>query len=83
MKAILYKNTSDNRVLNKSITLVKEVDIELKDDNNVISPIIKLHRFDGCEEVNYLYIEEFSRYYYVNSARPLVGNLISFNYKLY
>ena len=48
MRAILYKNTSDNRVLNKSITLVKEVDIELKDDNNVVSPIIKLHRFEGC-----------------------------------
>ena len=42
MRAILYKNTSDNRVLNKSITLLKEVDIELKDDNNVVSPIIKM-----------------------------------------
>lgn len=78
MRAILYKNTSDNRVLNKSITLVKEVDIELKDDNNFVSPIIKLYRFEGCEDVNYLYIEAFSRYYYINSARPLVGNIISF-----
>lgn len=75
----LYKNTSDSRVLYKTITLVKEIDVELKDDNDVMSPIIKLHKFDGCEDVNYLYIETFGRYYYVEPIRPLIGNLISFS----
>ena len=38
MRVILYNTTSDNRVLSKSITLIKKIDAELKDANNVISP---------------------------------------------
>ena len=76
MRVILYNTTSDNRVLNKHITLIKEIDAELKDANNVISPTLKIQRFEGWEKVNYIYIKSFNRYYYVNTIKQLLGNTI-------
>ena len=77
MVALLYKNTSDNRVISKNITLIKEVSIELKSNVDFISPTIFLQTFDGCEDANYLYIEEFKRYYFVNNITHLTGGRIS------
>ena len=57
MRVILYNTTSDNRVLSKNIALIKEIDAELKDANNVISPTLKIQRFEGWEKVNYIYIK--------------------------
>ena len=79
MVALLYKNTSDNRVISKNISLIKEVSIELKSNVDFISPTIFLQTFDGCEDVNYLYIEEFKRYYFVNNINHITGGRISLN----
>lgn len=76
MRVILYNTTSDNRVLSKNISLIKEIDAELKDANNVISPTLKIQRFEGWEKVNYIYIKSFNRYYYVNTIKQLLGNTI-------
>ena len=76
MRVILYNTTSDNRVLSKSITLIKEIDAELKDANDVISPTLKIQRFKDWEKVNYIYIKSFNRYYYVNTIKQLLGNTI-------
>ena len=76
MRVILYNTTSDNRVLSKNIALVKEIDAELKDANDVISPTLKIQRFEGWEKVNYIYIKSFNRYYYVNTIKQLLGNTI-------
>ena len=76
MRVILYNTTSDNRVLNKHIALIKEIDAELKDADDVISPTLKIQRFKDWEKVNYIYIESFNRYYYVNTIKQLLGNAI-------
>ena len=76
MRVILYNTTSDNRVLSKSVTLIKEIDAELKDANDVISPTLKIQRFKGWEKINYIYIKSFNRYYYVNTIKQLLGNTI-------
>ena len=76
MRVILYNTTSDNRVLSKSITLIKEIDAELKDADDVISPTLKIQRFKDWEKVNYIYIKSFNRYYYVNTIKQLLGNTI-------
>ena len=76
MRVILYNTTSDNRVLSKNVALIKEINAELKDANNVISPTLKIQRFEGWKKVNYIYIESFNRYYYVNTIKQLLGNAI-------
>ena len=79
MRVILYNTTSDNTVLSKNISLIKEIDAELKDANDVISPTLKIQRFEGWEKVNYIYIKSFNRYYYVNTIKQLLGNTILLN----
>ena len=79
MRVILYNTTSDNRVLSKNIALIKEIDAELKDANDVISPTLKIQRFEGWEKINYIYIKSFNRYYYVNTIKQLLGNTILLN----
>ena len=72
MKLKIYNNKSNNNVLNKKITLVKELDFTLKSDNSIMQPILVLKNY---VEGNYCYIDEFHRYYYINDVRLLNGGL--------
>lgn len=69
MEIRLYNNTSDEKVVNKSISLVASLQGELKEETSLISPSIQLN----LENVNfnYIYIHEFGRYYYVNEIRNI------------
>jgi len=69
MKLILYNTADDNNVLNKTLELVEEYDITLKDDSSISTPIIRLkdERDNLGEIANYAYIEEFNRYYFIKS----------------
>ena len=65
-----YKNTSDNNVLNKNITLISTHNIKLKDECNIITPSILIHG-DISNDINYAYIEKWGRYYYVRDKKSL------------
>ena len=70
MNVKLYKNDSNNNVLNKKITLISEDNILLKYDVDVYKPIIKIKRplLNNC---NYAYIEDFKRYYYITNKKSI------------
>lgn len=72
MKLKIYYNNSNGNVINKNITLIKEIDFNLKSDNSILQPILILKNYT---EGNYCYIEEFNRYYYINDVRVLKGGL--------
>lgn len=72
MKLKIYNNNSNDNVLNKNITLIKEIDFNLKSDNSILQPILILKNYT---EGNYCYIDEFKRYYYINDVRVLKGGL--------
>lgn len=72
MKLKIYNNNSNGNVINKNITLIKEIDFNLKSDNSILQPILILKNYT---EGNYCYIEEFNRYYYINDVRVLKGGL--------
>ena len=65
-----YKNTSDNNVLNKNITLISTYNIKLKDECNIMTPSILIHG-DISNDINYAYIEKWGRYYYVRDKKSL------------
>lgn len=63
----LYKNYSENNVLNKSITQVgSDITGTLREDCSVINPVIAIEGLSDLS-VNYAYITEFGRYYYINN----------------
>lgn len=74
MTVEFYNNSSDNRVLNKSITLLAQnTAVKLmSEENSIINPQIEVAGFN--ENCNYVKIVEFGRYYYVTDIRPLRGD---------
>lgn len=63
----LYKNYSDNNVLDKSITQVgSDITGTLREDCSVINPVIAIEGLSDLT-VNYAYITEFGRYYFINN----------------
>ena len=70
MNINFYKNTSDNNVLNKNITLISTHNIKLKDECNIMTPSILIHG-NISNDINYAYIEKWGRYYYVIDKKSL------------
>ena len=66
MEIKLYKTSDDNRVINKTLDLLKTKNVVLKDNVNISSPtfILKYEK-TLFENMNYCYIAEFKRYYYI------------------
>lgn len=73
MNITLYNNTSDNRALTKSLTEIKTISVRLKDDTNIMRPVIELDSANLPPAANYCYIPTFSRYYYINQQGISVG----------
>lgn len=70
MNVKLYRNESNNNVLNKKITLINEYNILLKDNVDVYRPIIKI-KTELLNNCNYVFIQDFNRYYYVVNKRSI------------
>ena len=75
MNIVLYNNKSDSRVINKSIEKITEISVILKSAQNIMSPEIMLQTKTLPIEVNYCYISDFGRYYYINAQRLDNGNV--------
>lgn len=74
----LYKNLSENNVLNKNIDqLGNNLTGTLREDCSVIDPVFRIAGFTGfnLKQANYAYISEFGRYYYINNIVCLTNNL--------
>ena len=73
MDIILYNNTDDNRKLNKSPTAIKTIPVRLKDDTDIMHPVIELDAANLPPTANYCYIAAFNRYYYINQQGIKIG----------
>lgn len=79
---ILYNNTSEQNRLDKTnyLTKLQEVEGELRSDTNILNPVIEiylLHQNVSVEtyQVNYIYIPDFGRYYFVTSFDVCNGEI--------
>ncbi len=67
MQAIFYENKSDKRYLNKTIEAkYSNIPIEVLNPSSVVRPTLKVSSGLIGQSVNYLYVEELERYYYIN-----------------
>lgn len=78
MRIIFYTNNSDSNELNKNINLITELNCNVNRDNlDILSPILFLSYFDIKKlNINYCYIEELNRYYFIDSYTIEKNNLI-------
>lgn len=66
MTITLYRTSNDDLKVNKALTQVATFsNIKLLDDQNVNTPQFRMRLNNEYLSVNYAYIPEFSRYYYV------------------
>lgn len=77
----LYRNDSPENFVNKSLHLIPNTNLigTLRDGTSLIDPVIVFEaNAPGfhANDANYLYIEQFHRYYYIR-------NIISTNYRLW
>lgn len=76
MHLTVYVNSSDPRKLNKAITQKQSFTaIKLKDDTDIIRPTIDLFGEQLPPGVNYAFITEFNRYYFIESQEILPGKI--------
>lgn len=69
----LYTNFSDNKKLNKELVLLSTINATLKSPENSVEDIeIIVENFNiNC---NYIYVGDFSRYYFVTEKIPCTGH---------
>ena len=73
MDIILYNTKDDNRKLNKTLTEIKSITVRLKDDTDIMHPVIELDGANLPSTANYCYIAAFGRYYYINQQDIKIG----------
>lgn len=79
MDVLLYKNVSQNNVINKQLTLVDTKSCIIKDNMLGKRPTILLKYDDNLEDVNYAFIPEFNRYYFAEPLTLLTGGKCEIN----
>lgn len=77
MNVIFYGTASDRRSVNKILTQIHNSSLKLKDNDDIINLSIDVDTFSNWEQVNYIYVEDFHRYYYAK-PEPLRGGIIRF-----
>ena len=74
MEAILYKNSSENNVIGKSLVQIKSIECNLKNDVSVVNPTFVLSYTDSILNSNYCFIPKFNRYYFIDEIIPITGD---------
>lgn len=63
MQATFYKTLDNKNVINKTLTSPLNVDLKLRDNQDVIAPVLKMSV--NVTPYNYCYIPFFNRFYFV------------------
>lgn len=70
-----YWNKSDNNVVNKSLTDVATYSGSLRNESEVVDPTILIET-SNPNGFNYLYIDKFKRYYYIQDRTSIRNGLV-------
>lgn len=74
----LYHNASGKKFMNKALTSYGDVSCEFKNPMDVQNPTVYIAADAAYDDVNYLYIPQFGRYYY---AKPVGGRGANITYE--
>lgn len=61
----LYQNNSENYRLDKSLTAKYSESCILKDGCSIESPVLLITNYNNMSDCNYMYIDDFNRYYFI------------------
>lgn len=75
MRIELYTNNSEVEKVVKDLTTLQTLDGTLREATSILNPTIKIEGLTDIDKINYMYIPEFGRYYFVNDIRSIRNNL--------
>jgi hypothetical protein len=77
MTISFYNQLNDNRVLVKDLgEAIHTSTCTPYDECSIHNPVIKVRQFNGYANVNYCYIDEYGRYYYITDVIAKSGGLL-------
>lgn len=74
----LYQNKSQANKVDKDITEIASHSCNLKSETSAVNPVIMLESV-GFPHVNYAYIDEFDRYYFIDNVKNMRANIWEFS----
>lgn len=76
MTLTLYANSSEFAALDKVLTQVASMTGTLREETSIIDPVVTVEGLEPyIAQVNYAYIPEFGRYYFINNIESVRTNL--------
>lgn len=77
MEIKLYTTEDADNVINKTLVPISTVQIQLRDTQNITAPVVLLGKITGIDlkAVNYAYMDEFKRFYFVRSINVGPNNI--------
>ena len=80
MRIKLYINGSEPEKVDKSITEIGQLEGTLRAETSVMNPIFRLEfNVDNVSFINYIYVEEWERYYFVNDVKSVRNGVWDFS----
>ena len=76
----LYVNSSDNNVLDKTLSSVASVSGSLRNESDVMTPTIIIQ--GDYFNANYCFISDWGRYYYIENIRSIRNNIIEIDCRI-
>lgn len=77
MNVIFYTNSSDPKKCGKALNqLTNVIECKKKYDTTITAPVLTTKEFDGWQEANYCYIEDFNRFYALEPITSTLGGLL-------
>ena len=76
MNIVLYVNSSEINAVDKNLTELTTLTGTLREQSSIIDPIITISDiYDYIGSMNYAYIPEFNRYYFITNIESVRNNL--------
>jgi hypothetical protein len=71
---ILYNYKGQPNTINKALTPLGTINVALRPELNVHNPTLKIQMPPNIYGFNYVYLEDFRKYYFVDNFRYVGGN---------
>ena len=75
-----YNTESSLNTINKVINFVTDIDVKFKDEVNIYNPTIVL-KYDELIDFNYMYIDKFKRYYFIETVEVFPNKIYNLTLK--
>lgn len=76
MTVKFYKMTSTTNTINKKKSQIQESECQLYEETDILNPVLLMRYNKNLLSSNYVFIEEFGRFYFINNIDIVDGDKI-------